>query len=252
VSGSSGELLGAEQVGDEEDTAIPLLLGESGHAGLLVVGSRGLGGFPALLLGSVGAAVAARAACPVVVVRAAEPGAPIPSDGAVLVGVDGSPTSEAALAFAFDAAAARRVSLLVVHVWRDTLDEPAMAPIFAWDQIEEDEPRCCCSSWRAGARTTRTSRWCGSWRGTCPPVSSSSTPPKRSSWWWARAGVVVSPVSLRDVVLGYLRPLDLQRVASSGTPAGTPPPRPIGRPAVRAAPSWSCSATGAWLASPAY
>jgi nucleotide-binding universal stress UspA family protein len=121
------------------DHPIPVLLGESQHADLLVVGNRGLGGFTALLLGSVSIGVTARAACPVVVVRGSGPGAPVPTDGSVVVGVDGSPTSEAALAFAFEAAAARRVPLLAVHVWRDTLVEPTMAPIYAWDQIEEDE-----------------------------------------------------------------------------------------------------------------
>ncbi|MGR3939543.1 universal stress protein [Streptomyces sp. BRA346] len=48
----------------------------------LVVGSRGLGGFSALLLGSVGLTVAAQTTCPVVVVRGAER----PSSGVVVVG----------------------------------------------------------------------------------------------------------------------------------------------------------------------
>jgi nucleotide-binding universal stress UspA family protein len=45
-------------------------------AGLLVVGSRGVGGYPELLLGSTSTQVVQRATCPVVVVPAASPAAP--------------------------------------------------------------------------------------------------------------------------------------------------------------------------------
>jgi nucleotide-binding universal stress UspA family protein len=92
--------------------AAPQLVGLSHDARLLVVGSRGLGGFTGLLLGSVGVATTARAACPVVVVRGEEtPGGP------VVVGVDGSPASLVALAAAWDEAAARDAVLRVVHAW---------------------------------------------------------------------------------------------------------------------------------------
>jgi nucleotide-binding universal stress UspA family protein len=57
----------------------------------------------------------------------------------VVVGVDGSPTSEAALAFAFEAAATRGVSLVAVHTWWDLFVDPTMAPLPDWDAIEVDE-----------------------------------------------------------------------------------------------------------------
>ena len=60
--------------------------GELG-AGLLVLGSRGLGAFSGMLLGSVSDRVARRAACPVVVVR----GDVLAPDRPVLLGVDGAP-----------------------------------------------------------------------------------------------------------------------------------------------------------------
>lgn len=90
-----------------------VMLEASEGADLVVVGSRGRGGFTGLLLGSVGAQVAAHAASPVAVIRKLAP------EGArtVVVGIDGSPAAEAALAFAFDAASHHGWSITAVHAW---------------------------------------------------------------------------------------------------------------------------------------
>ena len=61
--------------------------------------------------------VAAKADCPVVSLARA-----FPDGGPVVVGVDGSPISEAALAFAFAHAAAVRSELIAVHSWQDSAE----------------------------------------------------------------------------------------------------------------------------------
>ena len=58
-----------------EGQAARILLAESRDADLLVVGSRGLGGFRELLLGSISQQCAHQAACPVVIVRKVPAGA---------------------------------------------------------------------------------------------------------------------------------------------------------------------------------
>ncbi len=118
---------------------IPVLTAESRRAQLVVIGDRGLGGVAGLLLGSVATALSAHADAPLVVVRGDHevPGL----SGPIVVGIDCSPVSEAALAFAFDAAAAREMPLIVVHTWWDVFVEPALAPLLDWDAIESDEHR---------------------------------------------------------------------------------------------------------------
>lgn len=95
-----------------EGGAAATLIAESQDAGAIVVGSRGLGGFAGLMLGSVSAQVAAHGLGVVVVVR---PGA-VP-DGHVLVGIDGSPAAHAALDYAVSEALARDVPLVVANAY---------------------------------------------------------------------------------------------------------------------------------------
>ncbi|GGW08521.1 universal stress protein [Streptomyces narbonensis] len=86
------------------------------HAALVVVGSRRLGR-PAEMFSesSVVVPLTARADCPVVVVRAPEHTAVHPPT--VVVGVDGSESSRAAVAFAVEEASLRAARLRAVWVW---------------------------------------------------------------------------------------------------------------------------------------
>ncbi|WP_428965403.1 universal stress protein [Micromonospora fluostatini] len=93
--------------------AAAVLLGEAPAATMIVVGDRGLGGFTALLVGSVAVQVAAHAPCPVLVTR----GTPHP-DGPVVVGVDDSPRTRDAVAFAAHEATTRDTHLVALHAYR--------------------------------------------------------------------------------------------------------------------------------------
>ncbi|HZG90280.1 MAG TPA: universal stress protein, partial [Pseudonocardia sp.] len=127
------------QVSPEVLTGMPVgvLTEQARGAQLLVLGTRGLGGLAGLLVGSVAVGLAAHAACPVVVVRGEvrEGRSELP----VVVGVDGSPTSEAAVAFAFDAAAGRGVPLVAVHTWAQTAFDAEVAAMIDWDAVARDE-----------------------------------------------------------------------------------------------------------------
>jgi nucleotide-binding universal stress UspA family protein len=125
-----------------EGSPIQVLGSEADRAQLLVLGDRGLTRVEGLLVGSVTSGLATHAACPVVVVRGDERD---PSEAAslpVLVGVDGSSTSDAAIGFAFEAAAARGVSLVALHTWSDMMFDPSLAGVVAdWDVVERAERR---------------------------------------------------------------------------------------------------------------
>lgn len=105
-------------------------------AQLLVLGSRGRGGFASLLLGSNGLAAARDADCPVVVVP--RPGRQVHGDGPaepgprVVVGLHADSPDEASLAFAFAEAALRgaRVQVIAAYPW----------PVQAWSAPGELMP----------------------------------------------------------------------------------------------------------------
>jgi nucleotide-binding universal stress UspA family protein len=107
---------------------------------MLVVGARGLGGFAGLLLGSVSQECVEHSPCPVVVLR----GEPDPSDGPIVIGLDGSEGATRALDWAIDLAEATGAHIVAVH-----------APILGANNAMMDAARQALEQWSApiGART---------------------------------------------------------------------------------------------------
>ncbi|PPK67235.1 universal stress protein [Actinokineospora auranticolor] len=135
-----------------EGDVVGLLREASGAAELLVLGSRGLGGFTGMLLGSTTVALAAHGRCPVVVVRhAADRG----GLGPVVVGVECGGSDERALTYAFDHAAATGAAVVAAHAWSDTAIEAAVADGHVavdwalWSREAERELATRLAPWRA-------------------------------------------------------------------------------------------------------
>ena len=111
------------------------LTNASGKAQMIVVGSRGMGAIGGAVLGSVSTGLLHHAQCPVAVVHANEAFA-ADSTSPVLLGIDGSPASEAATALAFDEAARRGVDLVALHAWSDVGVLPALG--MDWKEHEDE------------------------------------------------------------------------------------------------------------------
>ncbi|HEX6257724.1 MAG TPA: universal stress protein [Euzebyales bacterium] len=117
--------------------AAEAILHHGRHADLIVVGSRGLGGFPGLLVGSVSQQVAAHADVPVAVIPAGVEMTDV-SDGttSIVVGVDGSDKSIRALRWAVEEARLRDVPLTAVYVYRSLREG---SPFDAYADVEESQ-----------------------------------------------------------------------------------------------------------------
>jgi nucleotide-binding universal stress UspA family protein len=106
---------GIRIVGATEVTSPSRALTEASHqAALVVLGSRGHGRLVGALLGSVAFAVAARARCPVIVVKDESMDRYVGPTRRVVVGTDGSPEAASAVSFAADRAATTSAALEVV------------------------------------------------------------------------------------------------------------------------------------------
>ncbi|WP_069629456.1 universal stress protein [Streptomyces niveus] len=118
----------------QPEEPVTALLREGNDAALLVVGSRGRGPVTAMLLGSVSLSVAARARCPVVVVRGQEP------DGRTGLGrvVLGVGDGVAAARFAFREARSRGCELVAVRAWRSPVHEAVPYPLADNDPMRAD------------------------------------------------------------------------------------------------------------------
>jgi nucleotide-binding universal stress UspA family protein len=119
-------------VGDPREVAVEL----AEHASMLVVGSRGRGPVRSLLLGSVSAALAAHAPCPVVVVRPEPVVAAVDSRRPVVLGLDADQLGgydgehdehdpAGTLTFAIELASAQHRPLEVVHAAGGMLPFPS-------------------------------------------------------------------------------------------------------------------------------
>ena len=96
---------------------VSALLGEGRHAFAVVIGNRGRGELIDQFLGSTSLTVAARATCPVVVVRGSRSAGPAVSQRVVL-GVGDRDEASAAAEFAFQEAELRGGTLDAVRAWR--------------------------------------------------------------------------------------------------------------------------------------
>jgi len=94
-------------------SAVRALLGAAADAAMVVVGSRGLGGFRGLLVGSVSRQVCEYAPCPVTVIHRVGDRPVRPRT--VVVGVDGSEDAQRALEFAADLVARTGAQLVVAN-----------------------------------------------------------------------------------------------------------------------------------------
>jgi nucleotide-binding universal stress UspA family protein len=93
-------------------TPASALVQASQRAAVVVVGTHGRNSASGLVTGSTAVQVATHADCPVIISRGES--SPI---GDVVLGIDGSPTSASAVAFAFDTAAMTDTGVHAVHAW---------------------------------------------------------------------------------------------------------------------------------------
>lgn len=98
-----------------------VLIDASASAALMVVGRTGAGAVKAFIMGSVANAVVRRSSCPTVLVPTCSTSR-VPT-GTIVVGVDGSPASDAALNWAAAQASLRAGELVLVHAWNCTIGQ---------------------------------------------------------------------------------------------------------------------------------
>ncbi|MCF6387249.1 universal stress protein [Mycobacterium sp. MBM] len=114
-----------------EGNTVATLTDLSKDATMVVVGCRGLGAITGRLLGSVSTGLVHHGHCPIAVFHTDEH-----ANGPVVVGIDGSPASESAVAIAFDEASRRGVPLVAVHTYSDAVADDGFA-YADWSMVVE-------------------------------------------------------------------------------------------------------------------
>lgn len=174
---------------------VPLLTDLSRMVRMIVVGHTGDGGFTGMLVGSTAAAVVSHAHCPVLVIRGRFGPAGAPEDGSVVVGVDGSPVSEQAVATAFDEASGRGVPLVAVQAWSDDTCGGMYRTnrnLADWDAIEGGEEQVLAERLAGCRRSTPMSRCAARSCVTGRDTRCWSGPRSRSSSSWAAGAAAAS------------------------------------------------------------
>ena len=126
------------------------LLDATGPGDVIVIGSRSHGGFAGLLVGSTAVQVATHAQTPVVIVHT--PGSRsrgYDPDGPILVGIDGTALSDAALEFALVLGAQMHRPVQAVHTWTlppVELVPPSVITDAEVDAIRQDQERLAAES----------------------------------------------------------------------------------------------------------
>ncbi|WP_344655815.1 universal stress protein [Catenulispora subtropica] len=137
-----------------ETSAVPgeaaaAIVAQARDACLLVLGSRGRGGFTGLLLGSTSQRVLADAVCPVIVVH----DTPSEPKGEILVGLDIDGPCDDLLEFAFDTAARLGTGLVAATVWTEPWAMAYAARLgdedgLAYEQARADRLKELLDPWR--------------------------------------------------------------------------------------------------------
>ncbi|WP_051637386.1 universal stress protein [Rhodococcus sp. UNC363MFTsu5.1] len=102
---------------------VPTLRAQTESANALVLGSVGMGFIRRAMVGSTASALAAGAACPVVVVRGSDPDSAPPSTGPVLTGLGGHHIDDALLGSAMHEASIRHTHVLAVRAAVDLMPD---------------------------------------------------------------------------------------------------------------------------------
>ena len=118
---------------------VPTLIDRTRNADLIAIGTDGRGALTRGLLGSVSSSLVRHAHCPVAVIREHPASPPQPSQGPVVVGIDGSPHSELAIKTAFEEAARRGIDLVALHAWSDR--ELIELPGLDMSEVKAEEQR---------------------------------------------------------------------------------------------------------------